>query len=818
MNLAVHHQSCPECGGSNRALAKYCRECGKVLALSPLAHLVGLDEIKAYLVGEKAASVAARQMGIRKGAFDSAILLMGNQGTGKTTLGHEITRELHSVGLVKDPAPVLFDANVADTGNGDAINAKFVEAAGGVLFVDNAHCLLLNDGKASLALRKLSSLIENDRSGTIVILAGAAIDLLASASASHDTWSKFASSNRFLLPDFTLEQLVEIAVAKLQKESFIVSDEAREKLADRFRFLMKTPVRTVGGRANAYRAIEEARDIRKEKIRKGPGDLVVRGDDIVGDVEKIPTVDEAMRKLDGLIGMENVKTELRRLLVEASKINDPNARSTIVGHYVLTGNPGTGKTTIARLLGDVLSASGLLHTGHVVEVDRSSLVGAYQGQTTPKVRDAVTRAMGGVLFIDEAYALQKDEHDVFGSEIVDTLVKLMEDNRGKFVLIAAGYPKEMHDFLRTNSGLASRFQKLHIEDYCADDLLKIVKIFAKKDGFSFDAEAESAVRKRLEEMVLRKGNDFGNARDARTLWEEIRREKKSRAGAQDTPLITSEDIPDPSAQRQKVLDGAMASLEAMVGLESVKKRISQLRAGIEANVLRGKVALAAPHMLFLGNAGTGKTVVARLLGDIMFGIGALPTNNVVEVKREDLVAGYGGQTAQKVKDVVTRALGGVLFIDEAYTLAADGLGNEATTTLLALMEQHRGKLSVVAAGYRHEIGMWLQTNQGLKDRFTETVEFPDYSEDECFAIFKVMCERDSMMVADGTEEAVRAYIRAARQAPHFGNARAVRGLFTEACNASGERVFAKQLEDQEEVRRLLSVIEPEDIKTWAMNV
>jgi SpoVK/Ycf46/Vps4 family AAA+-type ATPase len=187
-------------------------------------------------------------------------------------------------------------------------------------------------------------------------------------------------------------------------------------------------------------------------------------------------------------------------------------------NFVLTGNPGTGKTTIARKMGEVLHSMGILPTSHVIEANRSTLVGKYMGETPKIVNNMCDRAMGGILFIDEAYTLS-DSHDTYGKEAIDTLMKRMEDDRGKFVVIVAGYKDNMEEFLNTNPGLASRFtHRMHIEDYNEDELLQIYKKMAADQEYHLDPIAEFKLMEVIDQMLMTKDeSSFGNARTMRNL-------------------------------------------------------------------------------------------------------------------------------------------------------------------------------------------------------------------------------------------------------------------------------------------------------------
>ncbi len=239
------------------------------------------------------------------------------------------------------------------------------------------------------------------------------------------------------------------------------------------------------------------------------------------------TLDELMKELDGLIGLEDVKHEVHTL-VNLIKVREMRKQHDLKVmdmsfHMVFTGNPGTGKTTVARLVAKIYKQLGFLSKGQMIETDRSGLVAGYVGQTAGKVTQVVNSALGGILFIDEAYSLaRKGQENDFGREAIDTLVKLMEDHRDDLVVIVAGYTDEMHDFLTSNPGLISRFNKyIDFPDYTDDELMAILDMNAKRQGYELDAGAKSIVRTMLEEMGLNARMDFGNARGMRNTLEKL---------------------------------------------------------------------------------------------------------------------------------------------------------------------------------------------------------------------------------------------------------------------------------------------------------
>ena len=261
--------------------------------------------------------------------------------------------------------------------------------------------------------------------------------------------------------------------------------------------------------------------------------------------EKARPLDEVLNELVDFVGMRSVKNSIRRLAVQSMFMKQRAAMGAgnvqqMAMNFILTGNPGTGKTSIARKMGEVLNSMEILPTSRVLEVSRATLVGKYMGETPKIVNNVCDKAMGGILFIDEAYTLS-DQNDQYGKEAIDTLMKRMEDDRGKFVVIAAGYKDKMEEFLQMNPGLASRFtHKLHIDDYNEDELLAIFKKMAQKDQYTLSPTAEFKALDVIFKMVMSKDASFGNAREMRNLLDQTVQQLSMRVSQMSPDQVTKE--------------------------------------------------------------------------------------------------------------------------------------------------------------------------------------------------------------------------------------------------------------------------------------
>lgn len=529
--------------------------------------------------------------------------------------------------------------------------------------------------------------------------------------------------------------------------------------------------------------------------------------------------EDSLAALNHLVGLRTVKEQAAQF-VKNAVINRERAglglkSMQLTLHSLFLGNPGTGKTTVARLLGKALFAEGVVSSDVFIEASRADLVGRYIGDSAPMTEKVLDSARGGILFIDEAYALAQGVDEDYGQEVLDTIIAYMENHRDDLMIIFAGYTDRMQRLLDMNAGLESRTpNRFDFEDYTGEEL-STIGVNALRDT-DYELEDEELYR-RIISRGYSQSADRSNARWVRNFNQELIGRQADRVhelrtrSVADYRLIADEDlyavagVEVDAGAGSAAVTALLAELDGMVGLAEVKAWVAKLVNRVKADQRRiqadATVARPTYHVTFTGNPGTGKTTVARIVAQLFHELGVLSKPTVKEVNRAALVGAHVGQSEERTSLAIDEAMGGVLFIDEAYDLFRGGAdssdyGQAVIATLLPRLENDRDKFVAILAGYSAEMDVFFTANPGLRSRVPHAVHFADYSPEEVAEITVQIITRTWTVDAARLAALVAAVYRALPEQDR-ANGRSARILAEEIEGLQADHIATNDVPDAE---------------------
>jgi SpoVK/Ycf46/Vps4 family AAA+-type ATPase len=531
-------------------------------------------------------------------------------------------------------------------------------------------------------------------------------------------------------------------------------------------------------------------------------------------LEKSQVLYEKLDQLNKMRGLYQIKETTQNLIKQqrAERILDLDTFSSKNNYSSLfVGSSGTGKTEVARLYADILWSLGVIPERKFMEVSKEDFVSQYIGETEVKTKEVIKQAKGGVLFVDEAYMLanntEKNEKD-YGKIALEIIMRAMENEKNNLTVIFAGYETEIENLLDVNQGLRSRFpNKFIFEPYSKSELVEIMKDSIKSKGFMLQVYDQTLIN--YFEKQMQNGELLGNGRTVRNLVERLIIEQKialsNNLGLEPKiilPQIVEKALLQKTKRNEVALDelakNGIEKLNKLIGLDTIKAEVlnwtNHLQIERKRAILNINSKKPMLHLEFRGSPGTSKTTVARIIADILKGTGLISRGHFKEVTRADLVAEYMGQTSIKVKNVIKEMDGGVLFIDEAYSLIQgdnDVFGKEAVDTLIAEMENKREDLVIILAGYQDDMEQLMNSNPGFRSRVSKSFVFEDYSSSELLDIFKLKLEQENFAIEVQALEEVRKYIEKQKQNGQIdGNGRWVRNLLEQINMKASNRLIS----------------------------
>lgn len=529
-------------------------------------------------------------------------------------------------------------------------------------------------------------------------------------------------------------------------------------------------------------------------------------------------ISNAETYLESMIGLDSIKDTVRKMKNRMSFYASEGDTQKISGNnMVFLGSPGTGKSTVARIITSILSEFGYIKNSYCVEIDGNYLKSVYTGQSA-EITTAVIQyceEIGACLFIDEAYTLL--DNGSAGKEALTVLLQAMEQKKDSLVVIFAGYEDDINRLLASNQGFVSRIKyKLYFDDYDENELIQIFNqmIVTYANG-AYDVENNALIKLKKHFTIEKLMPGFGNARVVRNALDKILDIHADRFMRQeiepshkfiieeadvnkyieernnqlnedkrnylanndlDSSIITIQDL---KSHTKPGSTNPSAELESMIGLDTIKKEIKQLIA--QYQFYNGEIENFG-HCLFIGPSGTGKSTLAKILTGWLYNLGLISENRYFDCTGAYLQGSYTGHTGKRTEAICQYATGGVLFIDEAYSLVnsdgtASDYGAEAIAVLIDFMEKNRGNLVVIFAGYEKEMADFLNANTGIKSRITNTFHFENYTPYEMANIMNLYAHKDKFRIEQNCWEPIQYYLLDESKKPNFGNARDVRNLW-----------------------------------------
>ncbi len=765
------------------------------------------------------------------------MIFAGSTGTGKSMMVQYVAQLFYGYGIIEHETIESISFRYLMI-NPNQVLGRVEWSKIGVVVVDDVNC----NGKEEDVAQAISTLIEfmDRREGEqVFILTGTSEEMKVV----QEKYPKLPARIKYVFQfkDYSANDMSDMFFIKMKRAGFVFNEkELRPRirqLCERFghrkyagngHFVSQLIDQTI---INHAQMVSGTKDTRLITVKEIPEEH----DLVSADTREPLNYKQAMSQF---VGMDTVRRKVEKIANFAEyqkKIQDAAKKSKekptvrpLCMHMVFTGNPGTGKTSVARLMADMLYSMGILKTNRLTEVGRGDLVGQYIGHTEPKTRQVIEDALDGVLFIDEAYTLapnggyESGDRD-FGKEAIAALIRAMEDYKDRLVVIFAGYTNEMRRFVDSNPGIASRIAyTLQFDDYTPEELTEIFRRKMSMDGYKVDDTPDQVVLKKVTNVCkyFSRRKNFGNGRFVDKLMQEtIVRHANNQKKIELDPdaedyydqlmTLSPEDIPSARVmaggteeEEQEDQGDQTGGLDEIIGLKNVKKQLKDFESLVQYQESAAAQGVTVPdfnmHMVFMGNPGTGKTVVARLIKDELYHMGVITENKIVEVEAKDLLSSRINGTGTQTADLIDQAIGGILFIDEAYGLVSgegrrSGSSEDALTVLLKEMEDHKDDLIVIFAGYEQEMRDFINMNPGMASRIGFIFHFNDYTPEELTKMFVKKMEENGFFVTDGAIDKVTRAIKYYVDAPNFGNGRFVDNLIQRVITRRSKRSYEKNL-------------------------
>lgn len=787
-------------------------------------------------------------------------ILKGNPGVGKTTVARLIGQILYENGILKKGLTIeatrndLVDKYVG--GTTEKTRNAVISAEESVLFIDDAYSLIdksEDNNYSRQAIDELVAIMTNPKQYRFcMIMAGypEPMDELLKMNAGLS--SRFSKANILTIEDYPPDLLRDIFVSNCKKDGYRFWGEAEgeeEPLDLDLFFKNMYNQRDRANFGNARDVVAIAREAKMQSSLRDDQKRCITQDDF-NDYKKYfkkngaSSIDDIYAEIDRYVGMDFVKELFENVRLEILDVQDCKRRGikpdVYPDHFIFSGNPGTGKTTVGKMVGKFYHLMGAMGGAETLFVDASEFIGGHVGEskklTAEKIQDAIDH--NSILYVDEAYQITESP---FANEIIGAMMTKMTENAADFKLIFGMYTDRVEAFLNLNPGLSRRVRIVDFPDYNAKQLVEIFERTVKEQGRTVSDECLRLISILMEYKYNTRTEHFGNAGEVKKLVADmkkllLKRVSKITDDSIDRYQYTEDDIPPEQLElikdqiNPKTFDDIMEELNQQIGMSDLKDIIVRKQEEIMyAKKSGGSIYGIKPgYYFFMGNPGTGKSTSAKLFGECLRELGIIKTNNFYSCTAKDLIGQYVGETDKKTYAVLKKAINGVLFIDEAYSLSYAGSSDsgssykkEALEQIIAFMDEpeHRATCCIIFAGYPEDMQGLYQSNSGMRSRIEE-VHFKDYSASEMYQIFALFCKKAGYALADGVEEYYVPIFEKMIHMEYYSNGRTARTVFEkteanlkhrvvhdlETDEASAHTIMMKDLLSEEECLRIVDSV------------
>ena len=779
--------------------------------------LVGLEAVyrqMATLAKQKQFNESREALNLAPSPINLNAVVMGSKGSGKTSFA-DVLFEFYKDNQLLDNGAKLqkVDAsrwcNLSESTEG--MQEDYNNNEGNMLFVENASSMIAKDsrGNKNYAVEHLARMMHYNGK-TCVVLSDTAermTQLLATANLG-DYFGQI-----YKLPDLTIEQMMEIAQRECKNRGFVLTDDAQKAMQSYLSSLASVST-------NDVKSLIDTMIMNMSERVVGASQELFRDPQLLSELKaedvpqtKIGGFDRTMSKLNNLVGLKKLKynIESHLNLVRFTQLRSRSGLKATMPplHMIFTGNPGTGKTTVAGLLGEIYASIGILKTGNVVYMDRKKLVGQYIGDTEENTKNALKQAHGNILFIDEAYTLVADPDDKkdYGPKVLECLLEELSKEQTDMIIILAGYPDEMEKMLDSNKGLRSRFPyTFHFEDYTEEELLEIAVCTAEQNGYTFSDEALARVRTLIHREIENAARDrehFGNARMVtRLISTQIIPNMSRRVlsgtladlSTQRLSCIEAVDIParleTGFAPDEALINRTLKQLDEMVGLAHIKRTLHDIVTIARSRQQKQEDIFETIPLqwTFTGSTGTGKSSVAQLLAQLMHAFHLISSDRMTQLRMPQSQAGMWTpyDVDKMLRDTMKQSGQGLLFID------LDDVANHhidiqwLRCKLTSLTAEMPGSYAFVIAVDDRQIS----TQPIDMPISTSVLHFDDYTADELLAILKQRLTNHAYCITHDAEAEVYQHIVdiCAKRNTGHANARTIRHIYTAITSAAEIRL------------------------------